>query len=172
MKFYSEITKELYDSVDALNAAEKIEENKKHEKVMELIDDLTDAQLEVVEIAGEIAKLTGKDFEVSGLIVNPQGDLSVISKDGTYGTVKADGTVVPGEVAKTHPADCKCGCHDGAASFEVKNAKIDLKALEDIFGIPTGKVAPKANPIVLDGHKDKKLTDKEFMSLLEALTSL
>ena len=171
MKFYSEVTKELYDSVDALNAAEKIEENKKHEKVMDLIDDLTDAQLDVVEIAGEIAKLTGKDFEVSGLIVTPQGDLSVISKDGTYGTVKADGTVIPGEVAKVHPADCKCGCH-GDASFEVKNAKIDLKALEDIFGIPTGKVASKANPIVLDGHKDKKLTEKEFMSLLEALTSL
>lgn len=171
MKFYSEITKELYDSVDALNAAEKIEENKKHEKVMSLIDDLAEAQLDVVEIAGEIAKLTGKDFEVSGLIVNPQGDLTVINKDGTYGTVKADGTVVAGEAAKAHPADCKCGCH-GDASFEVKNAKIDLKALEDIFGIPTGKVAPKANPIVLDGHKDKKLTEKEFMSLLEALTSL
>lgn len=172
MKFYSEITKELYDSVDALNAAEKIEENKKHEKVMELIDDLTEAQLDVVEIAGEIAKLTGKDFEVSGLIVNPQGDLTVISKDGTYGMVKADGTVVPGEVVKAHPADCKCGCHDNTASFEVKNAKIDPKVLEDIFGIPTGKVAPKANPIILDGHKDKKLTEKEFMSLLEALTSL
>ncbi len=167
MKFYSEITKELYDSVDALNAAEKIEENKKHEKVMELIEDLTEAQLDVVEIAGEIAKLTGKDFEVSGLIVNPQGDLTVISKDGTYGTVKADGTVVPGEVVKTHPADCKCGCHDNTASFEVKNAKINPKLLEDAFGIPTGKMGP-----ILNGHKDKKLTEKEFMSLLEALTSL
>lgn len=167
MKFYSEITKELYDSVDALNAAEKIEENKKHEKIIELIDDLTDVQLEVVQIAGEIAKLIGKDFEVSGLIANPQGDLTVISKDGIYGTVKADGTVVPGEVTKEHSADCKCGCHDNTASFEVKNAKINPKLLEDAFGIPTGKMGP-----ILNGHKDKKLTEKEFMSLLEALTSL
>ena len=132
MKFYSEVTNKLYDSVDALNAAEKIEENKKHEKVMELIDDLTEAQLEVVEIAGEIAKLTGKDFEVSGLIINPQGDLTVISKEGIYGTIKADGTLIPGEVTKEHPADCKCGCH-GNTSFEVKNAKIDPKVLEDIL---------------------------------------
>ena len=166
MKFYSEITKELYDSVDALNAAEKVEENKKYEKVIELIDDLTDVQLEVVQIAGEIAKLTGKDFEVSGLIANPQGDLTVISKDGIYGTVKADGTVVPGESEKEHPADCKCSCH-GDASFEVKDEKINLKVLEDIFDIPTGKMGP-----ILNGHKDKKLTEKEFMSLLEALTSL
>lgn len=167
MKFYSEVTKELYDSIDALNAAEKAEENKKHEKVMELIEALTEAQLDVVEIAGEIAKLTGKDFEVSGLIVNPQGDLTVVSRDGTYGTVKADGTVVPGEVVKAHPADCKCGCHDNTASFEVKNAKINPELLENAFGIPTGKTGP-----ILNGHKGKKLTEKEFMSLLEALTSL
>lgn len=167
MKFYSELTNELYDSIDALNAAEKAEVNKKHEKVMELIDDLTEAQLNVMEIAGEIAKLTDKDFEVSGLIVSPQGDVAVISKDGTYGTVKADGTVVPGEVVKTHPADCKCGCHDNTASFEVKNAKINPELLENAFGIPTGKMGP-----ILNGHKGKKLTEKEFMSLLEALTSL
>lgn len=182
MKFYSEITHELYDTVYALKAAEKIEENKKHEKVKALIDDLTDAQLVCCEIATEIAKITGKNYTITEIIVSPEGNLTI--GDETFVTDEEDeddgDPIVTNIFSPKHPSPSK------EFTITCNNSIVDDALLKEFFGIDFSKgktevkepikviekpikVTEKPNSTVING---KKLSDDEVLDMLDILRSL
>lgn len=176
MKFYSEVTEKLYDSIDALEAAEKkVEEDKKYDKFMELTDKLSDAMLVCTEIAEELAKLTGKDFVIPEIIVTPTGNLAIA--DGVYlsdeckceGECKCGKAPVKSEPEKeTNPLNITLTC---------SNPKVDEDILNSLFGFSKGKkeskepvkVTSKPNANVIKG---KKFSDAELLNMLEILGSL
>ena len=174
MKFYSEITHELYDTVDALKAAEKNEENKKHEKVMALIEDLTDAQLVCCEIATEIAKITGKNYTISEIIVSPEGNLTIGDE-----TFVADEDDEEDQPIVTDTPSSKRPFAPQEFTITCNKPIVDDKLLKELFGIDFSKgktevkepikVTTKPNSTVING---RKLSDDEVLDMLDILRSL
>jgi hypothetical protein len=181
MKFYSEITHELYDTVDALKAAEKIEENKKHEKVKALIDDLTDAQLVCCEIATEIAKITGKNYTITEIIVSPEGNLTIGDE-----TFEVDGDDEEDQLVVTDTPSSKRPFAPQEFTITCNNSIVDDALLKEFFGLDFSKgktevkepikvtekpikVTEKPNSTIING---RKLSDDEVLDMLDILRSL
>lgn len=165
MKFYSEKTKELYDSVDALEAAEKALVDV--EKIFCLIEELAEKQAEVSEIATEIAVITGKPFPVPEIIALPDGGIRVKSESGIEGEVKADGTITSNVPLSE---DFK---------FVPKTPTIELKGtgqfnpavLDEIFGISGDKNVSKG-PATVKVAGPQHITKNEADVLADILKSL
>ena len=178
MKFYSEITHDLYDTVDALEAAERAikEEERKVAKISALADKLADAQLVCCEIAAEIAKITGKDYTISEIIVSPEGNLTI--GDETFivdedEDENEDRPIVTNIFSSKHPSPSQ------EFTITCDNAVFDDKLLKELFGLDFSKgrtevkepikVTEKPNSSVING---RKLSDNEILDMLDILRSL
>jgi hypothetical protein len=182
MKFYSEITHDLYDTVDALKAAEQaIEEEEKAAKIFALADKIVDAQLVCCEIATEIAKITGKDYVIPEIIVSPEGNLTVGNETFIADEEDEDGgdPIVTNNFPK-HPSPSK------EFTITCNNPIVDDTLLKEFFGLDFSKgktevkepikviekpikVIEKPNSTIING---KKLSDDEVLDMLDILRSL
>lgn len=165
MKFYSEKTKELYDSVEELEAAEKAIVDV--EKIFDLIEKLAEKQTEVSEIATEIAAITGKPFPVPEVIALPDGSIRVKSEGGIEGEIKADGTITSNvslnEDFKIAPK---------TPTIELKGTGMFNPAvLDEIFGVSGDKGVSKG-PATVKVAGPKHITKNEADVLTDILKSL
>ena len=89
MKFYSEVTGELYDDIKDLDRAEAkaskgdILEEENILKTIEIIDEIATKQKEVIDLASQIVKITDEKFNVPGFVVRPDGSVNVTMVDET-----------------------------------------------------------------------------------------
>ena len=87
MKFYSEVTGELYDDIKDLDRAEAkaskgdILEEENILKIIEIIDEIATKQKEVIDLASQIAKMTDEKFNIPGFVVYPDGSVNVTMVD-------------------------------------------------------------------------------------------
>ena len=87
MKFYSEVTGELYDDIKDLNRAEAeaskkdLLEEENILKIIEIIDEIATKQKEVTDLASQIAKMTDEKFNIPGFVVYPDGSVNVTMVD-------------------------------------------------------------------------------------------
>ena len=83
MKFYSEVTGELYDDIKDLDRAEAEAskgdalEEENILKIIEIIDEIAAKQADVIDLASQIAKITDDKFNVPGFVVYPDGSVNV-----------------------------------------------------------------------------------------------
>jgi deoxyribose-phosphate aldolase len=142
MKFYSEKTKELYDSVEALEAAEKSLHN--FNKINELVDVLADKQVEVLKVATEIAKLTNKPFYVPEMAAMPDGKPKLKSSTGKKAEITSDGMVTTDFSADINKAETtpKTDAIKSSTKSKVDN-KTEPKLFEEKFGITRDKAVNK-----------------------------
>lgn len=89
MKFYSEVTGELYDDIKDLDRAEAEAskgdalEEENILKIIEIIDEIATKQKEVTDLASQIAKMTDEKFNIPGFVVYPDGSVNVTMVDET-----------------------------------------------------------------------------------------
>lgn len=183
MKFYSEITHDLYDTVDALKAAEQAikKEEEKAAKIFALADKIVDAQLVCCEIATEIAKITGKDYVIPEIIVSPEGNLTIGNETFIADEEdEDDGDPIVTNNFPKHPSPSK------EFTITCNNSIVDDVLLKEFFGLDFSKgktevkepikvtekpikVTEKPNSTVING---KKLSDDEVLDMLDILRSL
>lgn len=170
MKFYSEKTKELYDSVEALEAAEK--ELVDVEKIFALMEELAEKQVEVSEIATEIAMISGKPFSIPVITVLPDGTVRVKSETGMEGEIKPDGTITSNILFNKE-------VNSAPKATVMKNPTIELKGtgkfnpavLDEIFGISGDKDVSKG-PATVKVAGPQHITKNEADVLADILKSL
>lgn len=157
MKFYSEKTQKLYDSIEELKAAEKSLDDT---EVMALIDELAEKHTKVSDVALEIAKITGKSFAVPEVIAFPNGTLRIASRCGMEREIKLDGTVAS---TKTKAIKEEDAVQSQKPAPKLEN--IDPKAINKIFEDKSVK-EESALP------KKRALTKEEIGILAELFDSL
>lgn len=157
MKFYSEKTQKLYDSIEELKAAEKSLDDT---EVMALIDELAEKHTKVSDVALEIAKITGKSFAVPEVIAFPNGTLRIASRCGMEREIKLDGTVASTKT-KTIKEEDAVQSQKPAPKLE----NIDPKVINKIFEDKSVK-EESALP------KKRALTKEEIGILAELFDSL
>lgn len=87
MKFYSEVTGELYDDIKDLDRAEAEAskgdalEEENILKIIKIIDEIATKQKEVVDLASQIAEMTDEKFNIPGFVVYPDGSVNVTMVD-------------------------------------------------------------------------------------------
>ena len=87
MKFYSEVTGELYDDIKDLDRAEAAAskgdalEEENILTIIEIIDEIATKQKEVIDLASQIAKMTDEKFNIPGFVVYPDGSVNVTMVD-------------------------------------------------------------------------------------------
>lgn len=167
MKFYSEITKEMYDTVEALEAAElKIQST---DKIFELLDNLADKQCEVLMVAAELAAIMGDKFTVPAMTVCPDGSLEVDKDNETIRLDANTGDIVSVKNKTNSPKADEVKVKMPMGSSVTMECKVDPIEFEDILGLfskPHVNGTASATPVV------KNLSGKEVQSLLDALKSL
>lgn len=133
MKFYSEVTGELYDDIKDLDRAEAeaskkdLPEEENILKIIEIIDEIATKQKEVVDLASQIAKIADDKFNIPGFVVYPDGSVNVTMVDET----KEEEI----EVSKN---ECKHHCDTDAKSVthgfkETPQVDDDIKVLMDVL---------------------------------------
>ena len=132
MKFYSEVTGELYDDIKDLDRAEAEAskgdalEEENILKIIEIINEIASKQEEVIDLASQIAEMTDEKFNVPGFVVYPDGSVNVTMVDETKGK---------GEVSKN---ECKHHCDTDAKSVthsfkETPQVDDDIMVLMDVL---------------------------------------
>lgn len=133
MKFYSEVTGELYDDIKDLDRAEAeaskkdLPEEENILKIIEIIDKIAAKQADVIDLASQIAKITDDKFNVPGFVVYPDGSINVTRVNET----KEEEI----EVSKN---ECKHHCDTDAKSVthsfkETPQVDDDIKVLMDVL---------------------------------------
>ena len=133
MKFYSEVTGELYDDIKDLDRAEAEASKKDHLeeenilKIIEIINEIVAKQEEVIDLASQIAEMTDEKFNVPGFVVYPDGSVNVTMVDETKEEKK--------EVSKN---ECKHHCDTDAKSVthgfkETPQVDDDIMVLMDVL---------------------------------------
>ena len=133
MKFYSEVTGELYDDIKDIDRAEA-EDHKKdlHEeenilKIIEIIDEISTKQKEVIDLASQIVKITDEKFNVPGFVVRPDGSVNVTMVDET----KEEEVEVSKNECKHHcDTDAKSATHSFKETPQVDD---DIMVLMDVL---------------------------------------
>lgn len=131
MKFYSEVTGELYDDIKDLDRAEAeaskkdLLEEENILKIIEIINEIAAKQEEVIDLASQIAEMTDEKFNVPGFVVYPDGSVNVTMVDET----KEE------EVSKN---ECKHHCDTNAKSVthsfkETPQVDDDIMVLMDVL---------------------------------------
>ena len=132
MKFYSEVTGELYDDIKDLDRAEAkaskgdILEEENILKIIEIIDEIAAKQKEVIDLASQIAKMTDEKFNIPGFVVYPDGSVNV---------TMVDEAKEKEEVSKN---ECKHHCDTDAKSVthsfkETPKVDDDIMVLMDVL---------------------------------------
>ena len=133
MKFYSEVTGELYDDMKNLEQAEAeaskkdLLEEENILKIIEIIDEIATKQKEVTDLASQIAKMTDEKFNVPGFVVYPNGSINITMVNET----KEEEV----EVSKN---ECKHHCDTDAKSVthsfkETPQVDDDIMVLMDVL---------------------------------------
>lgn len=133
MKFYSEVTGELYDDIKDLDRAEAEAskgdalEEENILKIIEIIDEIATKQKEVVDLASQIAEMTDDKFNIPGFVVYPDGSVNVTMVNET----KEEEV----EVSKN---ECKHHCDTDAKSVthsfkETPQVDDDIMVLMDVL---------------------------------------
>lgn len=132
MKFYSEVTGELYDDIKELDRAEAeaskkdLLEEENILKIIEIIDEIATKQKEVTDLASQIAKMTDEKFNIPGFVVYPDGSVNV---------TMVDEAKEKEEVSKN---ECKHHCDTDAKSVthgfkETPQVDDDIMVLMDVL---------------------------------------
>lgn len=132
MKFYSEVTGELYDDIKDLDRAEAeaskgdVLEEENILKIIEIIDEIATKQKEVADLASQIAEMTDEKFNVPGFVVHPNGSVNI---------TMVDETKEKKEVSKN---ECKHHCDTDAKSVthsfkETPQVDDDIMVLMDVL---------------------------------------
>ena len=132
MKFYSEVTGELYDDIKDLDRAEAeaskedLLEEESVLKIIEIINEIAAKQEEVIDLASQIAEMTDEKFNVPGFVVYPDGSVNV---------TMVDETKEKEEVSKN---ECKHHCDTDAKSVthsfkETPQVDDDIMVLMDVL---------------------------------------
>ena len=132
MKFYSEVTGELYDDIKDLDRAEAAAskgdalEEENILKIIEIIDEIAAKQKEVIDLASQIAKMTDEKFNIPGFVVYPDGSVNV---------TMVDEAKEKEEVSKN---ECKHHCDTDAKSVthsfkETPKVDDDIMVLMDVL---------------------------------------
>ena len=132
MKFYSEVTGELYDDIKDLDRAEAAAskgdalEEENILKIIEIIDEIATKQKEVTDLASQIAKMTDEKFNIPGFVVYPDGSVNV---------TMVDEAKEKEEVSKN---ECKHHCDTDAKSVthsfkETPQVDDDIMVLMDVL---------------------------------------
>lgn len=132
MKFYSEVTGELYDDIKDLDRAEAeaskkdLLEEENILKIIEIINEIVAKQEEVIDLASQIAEMTDDKFNVPGFVVYPDGSVNV---------TMVDEAKEKEEVSKN---ECKHHCDTDAKSVthgfkETPQVDDDIKVLMDVL---------------------------------------
>ena len=132
MKFYSEVTGELYDDIKELDRAEAeaskkdLLEEENILKIIEIIDEIATKQKEVIDLASQIAKMTDEKFNIPGFVVRPDGSVNI---------TMVDEAKEKEEVSKN---ECKHHCDTDAKSVthsfkETPQVDDDIMVLMDVL---------------------------------------
>ena len=132
MKFYSEVTGELYDDIKDLDRAEAAAskgdalEEENILKIIEIIDEIATKQKEVTDLASQISKMTDEKFNIPGFVVYPDGSVNV---------TMVDEAKEKEEVSKN---ECKHHCDTDAKSVthsfkETPKVDDDIMVLMDVL---------------------------------------
>ena len=133
MKFYSEVTGELYDDIKDLDRAEAEAskgdalEEENILKIIEIIDKIAAKQADVIDLASQIAKITDDKFNVPGFVVYPDGSVNVTRVNETKE-----------EEIQVSKNECKHHCDTNAKSVthsfkETPQVDDDIKVLMDVL---------------------------------------
>ena len=133
MKYYSEVTGELYDDIKDLDRAEAeaskkdLLEEENILKIIEIINEIAAKQEEVVDLASQIAKMTDEKFNVPGFVVYPDGSVNVTMVDET----KEEDVEVSNNECKHHcDTDAKSVTHSFKGTPQVDD---DIMVLMDVL---------------------------------------
>ena len=133
MKFYSEVTGELYDDIKDLDRAEAeaskkdLLEEENILKIIEIIDEIATKQKEVTDLASQIAKMTDEKFNVPGFGVYANGVINITMVDET----KEEEVEVSKNECKHHcDTDAKSVTHSFKGKPQVDD---DIMVLMDVL---------------------------------------
>lgn len=182
MKFYSEITGKMYDTIEELETSEK--KTMSADKVCKLFDEMANKQIEIIRLAQQVVEITNEDFVVpkTTICVNgstkfefPNGETTILDKTGmiTASTMKSPEI----EPMTTKSNQNSAPAPDtGAIKIKYTDEKEKLDALVN-FLESLGKHGKVGNASFesMTPHptiKAKKLSDNEVKNLMDVLDSL